>query len=224
MSLKPCKDCGREVSTSAASCPNCGAPIRMSGVGCLDSLVKIVSVVLLIAIGFIYFAAKTVNGVSTESAGQMAAAEPNESAAEDLFTTWQKQTYTDDLSGKTVHSRWLYSSNELHLSFPYDEVQRAKLTVRQHPRYGLDVILSIEEGQFICRLDTCELTVSFDEKEPVIFKATGPADNSSNVLFIDSEARFLKSLKGAKKTVIEPIIYQHGSPSLVFNTESFTPP
>jgi hypothetical protein len=27
MSLKPCKECGREVSTKAKNCPNCGAPI-----------------------------------------------------------------------------------------------------------------------------------------------------------------------------------------------------
>ena len=27
MSLKPCKECGAQVSTKADNCPNCGAPI-----------------------------------------------------------------------------------------------------------------------------------------------------------------------------------------------------
>lgn len=29
MSLKPCKECGKEVSSSASKCPHCGASLRM---------------------------------------------------------------------------------------------------------------------------------------------------------------------------------------------------
>ena len=38
MPLTTCRDCGREVSTSADACPHCGAPIRGSfrGEGCLS--------------------------------------------------------------------------------------------------------------------------------------------------------------------------------------------
>ena len=59
MALTTCKDCGREVSTSAASCPGCGAPITSApiekktssgaGVGCL--VVGIVVVGLMFIIG-----------------------------------------------------------------------------------------------------------------------------------------------------------------------------
>lgn len=35
MALKKCNECGKEVSSKAASCPNCGAPVkRSSSIGC----------------------------------------------------------------------------------------------------------------------------------------------------------------------------------------------
>lgn len=30
MALKPCRECGQEVSTEATACPQCGAPARAS--------------------------------------------------------------------------------------------------------------------------------------------------------------------------------------------------
>lgn len=40
MSLRPCKECGKEVSTKAASCPNCGAkvPRQFGVIGALFAL------------------------------------------------------------------------------------------------------------------------------------------------------------------------------------------
>lgn len=28
MALEPCRECGREISTQATACPQCGAPVR----------------------------------------------------------------------------------------------------------------------------------------------------------------------------------------------------
>ena len=50
MALKNCKECGKEVSTKADTCPNCGAPIKAKGVGCVGCLT------ILILIGVILFA------------------------------------------------------------------------------------------------------------------------------------------------------------------------
>lgn len=36
MSIIKCKDCGKEVSKNAASCPGCGAPIKEKKTGCLS--------------------------------------------------------------------------------------------------------------------------------------------------------------------------------------------
>lgn len=39
MPIAPCRECGHEVSTDAASCPRCGAPLR-EGQGGTDPLMK----------------------------------------------------------------------------------------------------------------------------------------------------------------------------------------
>lgn len=47
MALKKCRECGKEVSTKAAKCPNCGAPVKKAS-SLINSLVTILFVVLFI--------------------------------------------------------------------------------------------------------------------------------------------------------------------------------
>ncbi len=50
MALKECKDCGKEVSTNAKTCPHCGAPARASSV--LIVLVKAILIVIILWLGW----------------------------------------------------------------------------------------------------------------------------------------------------------------------------
>ncbi|MBW1723594.1 MAG: zinc ribbon domain-containing protein [Deltaproteobacteria bacterium] len=47
MSMKPCPECGKDISTAATACPNCGAPQKKSG-GMLGPLLLIFLVVIVI--------------------------------------------------------------------------------------------------------------------------------------------------------------------------------
>ena len=47
MALKKCKECGKEVSTKAKSCPNCGAQLK--GGGCAASIARIILFLLALA-------------------------------------------------------------------------------------------------------------------------------------------------------------------------------
>lgn len=50
MALKKCKECGKEVSTEAKTCPNCGAPVKTkSSVGCL-TIIAIIFVIGMIGL------------------------------------------------------------------------------------------------------------------------------------------------------------------------------
>ena len=53
MALKKCKECGKEISSKAPNCPNCGAPVKKqkSRVGCLGTIV--IAFVGLMIIGYI---------------------------------------------------------------------------------------------------------------------------------------------------------------------------
>lgn len=57
MALEICNECGREVSTNAASCPNCGNPIKKAEPqtyqSCLNGCAWIIIIgIILIGIGF----------------------------------------------------------------------------------------------------------------------------------------------------------------------------
>jgi hypothetical protein len=45
--LKPCKDCGQDVSTNAVLCPHCGAPAKSRNVGCMGCLGAFLGLVML---------------------------------------------------------------------------------------------------------------------------------------------------------------------------------
>lgn len=59
MALQPCRECGKEVSSEADKCPNCGMPIRVpvvqvakkSGMGCGTWLLLGIGALVVIAIG-----------------------------------------------------------------------------------------------------------------------------------------------------------------------------
>jgi len=48
--LKKCKDCGREISKEATSCPQCGAPAKRKTIGCAGGLVLIIAVAVIAGI------------------------------------------------------------------------------------------------------------------------------------------------------------------------------
>lgn len=103
------------------------------------------------------------------------------------------------------------SVNLVDFDFPYAGAQRARLLLRIHPKYGKDVILSIERGQFLCGIDGCNITVRFDDGKPANYSVTEPADHKTTMLFIDEYSRFVSRLKRAKKLQIEARFYQQGN-------------
>lgn len=218
--LRPCSACGKEISKDAVSCPQCGKPLKQKSTsGCLAIVLGIVGFGLI-------FGALTPQE-SKRHIGSQGVAPPIRSQVSSpppTHTTWQTSNSVDAASGKVSKSVWVQSQNELNLSFPYEGAQRGKLTVRKHPRYGLDVIFSIEQGQLLCHLDECSITVRFDSQAPRKWKAVGPEDQSTELLFISSGEAFVRALKSAKTLVISPTIYRGGSPALKFNVAGFVPP
>ncbi|MFZ1989931.1 MAG: hypothetical protein WAW96_09185 [Alphaproteobacteria bacterium] len=55
------------------------------------------------------------------------------------------------------------STNTVNFGFPYGGPQHATLTLRSHPRYGKSILLSVEKGQFICGIESCSVSVRFDD-------------------------------------------------------------
>ncbi len=129
---------------------------------------------------------------------------------------WSYGTNTDEMTEKLSYSASFSSTNIVELDLPYCEPQSGTLIVRRHPRHGLDEIFRLERGQLPCSsYDGCSVMVRFDEKEAVTYSASPPEDNSTEILFIRNEQRFLTHLKAAKRLRVPPKIYQNGG--LVIN-------
>ncbi|WP_140683922.1 hypothetical protein [Pseudomonas mandelii] len=134
---------------------------------------------------------------------------------------WRYDTHKDEMTQKEVLTAQVDSINTLSFGFPYSGSQRATLELRKHPRWGSDVILQIERGQFLCSsYDGCSVSVRFGEGKPQRFSATEPSDNSTTYLFISDYSKFMTQLRKVDEVVIEASFYQSGNQALKFSTEN----
>jgi hypothetical protein len=134
---------------------------------------------------------------------------------------WTYKTSDDSMSGKPVRTAYVDSTNSFEFDFPYSGKQTARLTLRRHPRWGKDVIFAIERGQILCHSYDCSVKVRFDDEPAKTYRATEPADNSSESVFLPAYDTFAKKLETAKRVRIEVNVYQQGSLVADFDVDGF---
>lgn len=88
---------------------------------------------------------------------------------------WVYRTMPDPISDRPAAVAAVASTNVIELRPPYDGAQRATLTLRNHPRHGLDVMLSVQRGQFACGVGGCKVTVRIDDGAPGATRRPSPA-------------------------------------------------
>ena len=136
-------------------------------------------------------------------------------------TTWKYRTNTDEMTSQNIYLASVVSFNTVNFDFPYNGDQRARLTLRDHPRHGTDAILKIEKGQFICSLSECDVLVRFDNDQPITVKASEPESNDSTMLFLDAYDLFIANLTKAKTVKISATFYHEGSHVFEFDVSNF---
>jgi hypothetical protein len=133
-------------------------------------------------------------------------------------TKWTYSADIDPMSGKEARYASVDADSDLNFSFPYQKPNRPSLFIRAHPKYGTDVILRVEKGQFICRYDRCSVMVRFDDKPAVRFTATQPSDNSSTSLFLSPSKKMIAGLKTSTVVRVQATFYQEGDQIMTFKT------
>jgi len=130
---------------------------------------------------------------------------------------WQYRSDTDQMTSKKSSFATLESNSSLDLRFPYGGTNNSYLTVRQHPKYGLDVILRIDKGQILCSdYGGCPIEVRFDDAQPIKFEGTEAGDHSSTTVFLQNKQKFILLAKKAKKILVRVNLYQNGAPVMEF--------
>ena len=216
MSLKPCRECKKEISTEANLCPNCGCKKPVAQGPSLRGVVG-----LMVVAGIAYTCTTRVEEtakverVQAETQAVIPATPP----------AWEYSTTTDKLDGSVVKFASLQSSNTLSFEFPYNKADnRGRLLLRQSKKSGLAVMLLVDHGQFLCSSYDCRVGIRFDDNPPETWTGSGPTDHSSKTIFLNNEKGFLTKLRKAKSLKIEPSFYQVSGVVLDFKVDSLVWP
>lgn len=124
---------------------------------------------------------------------------------------WVFLNNKDDMGRGDIKIAMVPSTNRFQLAFPYQGSQRATLMLRSGPGLDIAVMLTVERGQFLCRVDTCDIAIKFDDEEAKSATATRPNDGSSDLIFLGDEYGFIEAAKKAKRVKIEATFYQNGA-------------
>jgi hypothetical protein len=131
---------------------------------------------------------------------------------------WSYSTDEDKVRGGTSYFASTTSTNTLRQSPPYDADTTMRMIIRQSPANGTDVVLTISSGQLMCpSYEGCSGTVRFDSGPAERVSFSGPADNSSDTIFVDGARSFIAKLKKAKKMIVEKTVYEAGNPQFEFD-------
>lgn len=134
---------------------------------------------------------------------------------------WKYEQDKDDLRNATTYMAVLTSNNAIDFGFPYNG-SSMDLALRKDPKYGNDVIFSVN-GQFnSCIIDGCKITVKFDDGKLESYRMVGSNGGDSSMLFIESSKAtktFVDKLKKSKKLIVEGNFYNYGKGQFTFDTQ-----
>lgn len=143
---------------------------------------------------------------------------PTADASASKADSWSYTTDEDKVRGGTSYFATTTSTNTVHQDPPYDSDTTMRLTVRRMPSSGTDVVLTISSGQMMCpSYEGCSGTVRFDNGPARRITFNGPADSSSDTIFVIGAKSFIGNLKKAKKVIIEKTLYEAGNPQFEFD-------
>jgi hypothetical protein len=134
--------------------------------------------------------------------------------------SWQYSNSVDKLTDKVTRTACTESTDKVHQNWPYTAVT-VSLCLRGEPDQPTEAFFYLNgDGQILCGLNSCDLKVRFDDEPVSNYRAIGPNDNSTNILFIGEAQRFTKKISSAKTTLIDFTLYQSGNQAISFNTEN----
>jgi hypothetical protein len=222
MALLVCAECSGPVSSTASACPKCGAPPPQS----IAHANKQPERKKLFTRGRLIFAAIFWLVLIIFNIDYSEPIEPHSQPIHiqqpiPKIETWSYNEYTDQLTNKLTKSASIKSNNYHVFDSPYRGQTFAVLQIRKHPKYGRDIIFTIDQGQFVCSVySDCTVSIRFDENPPIEVLVDEPADNSHNIFFLRGYEKLLKKIKSSKKMYISATVFQNGAPVYEFNIEN----
>ena len=159
--------------------------------------------------------------MESSPAASQTAANPEQSTP--TGEQWIYRSDENKMTGGTTYHAMVFSSNTVNFDSPYDGAQHGRLALRSDSKYGKDVMFLIERGQLLCRsYEDCPVLIRFDDGKPETFSGVGPADNSTETVFIRNYERFVGKMRKSKIVRIFTNVYQEGAPVFEFDVSGFS--
>ncbi|OIT25322.1 hypothetical protein [Glaesserella parasuis] len=134
---------------------------------------------------------------------------------------WEYEQEKDELRNSITYRADNASLNAVDFGFPYHG-SKLYLTLRKDPKYGNDVMFFIN-GQFNgCMINSCKITVKFDDGKLESYRMVGSDSGSNDTIFIEnakSVKTFVDKLKKSKKLIVEASFYNYGKGQFTFDTQ-----
>lgn len=144
----------------------------------------------------------------------------NKEVEKEKVKEWEFSFKEDEMtSSRNVYAR-ISSDNTIDQNFPYGATG-ANICIRYMKKYGYDVLVTIDEGQFsgIEVSGTNYIMVRFDKGKAIKYWYNETDDGSSDCVFIRKANDFIKRCKEAKDIKIELPLYQNGRPVFKFHVD-----
>lgn len=148
------------------------------------------------------------------------ASDPYQQAKEFATTeyNWLYQSSTDDMRG--VQNSWATttSTNTHKVGAFNDKKGKLKIIVRRMPEtHGLDVLLSLDDGQIHCGYSGCSFSAKFDDGPILKYTASKSAD-SNRTIFVHERKAFIEQLASSSDAIIEVHVWKNGLKQFKFRT------
>lgn len=204
MSMIKCRECGTDISSQAAACPSCGAPLRKRSFAipaAVIALLVVIAGILAWPHVRLYFALRS------------AAAE-----ADRQLLTWgydSRPSMSGTMRIATIGSTTMIKGDETR----NQRDERMSFVLRYSPPIGNAAILALNHSDILCA-DPCALVVRFDNGEPVTF-AAGRIESDPKRLSIKDYDGFYERFARAKRVTFDGKLSASGPQSIVFEIDGF---
>lgn len=132
--------------------------------------------------------------------------------AQDIL--WQYDDSYDQMRDRTTYYATLPSQTTLHFDWPYTNVNPS---IELRSGNGTDVMLKIDNGQFMTDYDGTAIAVKGDNNPIQHFTGMESDNGSTTVLFIEPASRFISLLKKSKHITVEAPFYEAGREQMEFD-------
>lgn len=214
MALAPCRECGSPCSSSAATCPQCGAAVPVPPP---PPPRKKPAVRPALLIGGALILAACIALIQQQAVDEAPAA-PADATPQPTATRWLVRT-SKGADGQDVHLATLLSANMIELERPKG-LQPAQLVLqRRGTSKKTDIMVRMPRGVFACDQDGCPALVRIDQGADRAYTAYRPTEGDQDTVFIGQPDKLLAAIRAGKGFVIGLKLHNGGPTGF-----AFTPP